>query len=235
MWLDLRSCWAFSVEMFLLRVAALLIWISLPFGIALAATLEDVRSSGVLQCGVDADAKGFSQKDVQGQWQGLNVDYCRGLAAAIIGDPRKVNFTGLASDERIEALQSGEIDILVSTLKVGAVLELKDGLLAVAPIYIVESGGTIVSYAPIVRQGDDQWFAVAQWTRHALVLAADRQNQGKIAASLDALQVVGLEPGWCTRIIAAVQDIVQMMNRSGLDGPQNTMISQGGLLWAPQP
>lgn len=77
-----------------------------------AATLESVQERGYLQCGVTTGLPGFSSADSKGHWQGLDVDLCRGVAAAVLGDASKVKFTPLTAKERFTALQSGEIDIL---------------------------------------------------------------------------------------------------------------------------
>jgi general L-amino acid transport system substrate-binding protein len=78
-----------------------------------AATLEDVRSRGILVCGVNTALAGFSAPDSKGVWRGLDVDYCRAIAAAVLGDPAKVRFSPLTAALRFTALQSGEIDVLL--------------------------------------------------------------------------------------------------------------------------
>ncbi|HPE60649.1 MAG TPA: amino acid ABC transporter substrate-binding protein [Thiolinea sp.] len=77
-----------------------------------ATTLETVKEKGYLQCGVSQGLPGFSNPDDKGNWTGLDVDYCRALAAAIFGDAEKVRFTPLSAKERFTALSSGEIDVL---------------------------------------------------------------------------------------------------------------------------
>jgi len=79
---------------------------------AQAGTLEDVKKAGVVKCGVSTSLAGFSAADDKGNWKGLDVDVCRGVAAAILGDATKVKFSPLTAKERFTALQSGEIDIL---------------------------------------------------------------------------------------------------------------------------
>jgi general L-amino acid transport system substrate-binding protein len=79
---------------------------------AQAGTLEDVIQRGTLSCGVSTGLAGFSQKDENGQWSGLDVDVCRAVAAAVLGDAEKVQYKPLTAKERFTALQSGEIDIL---------------------------------------------------------------------------------------------------------------------------
>ncbi|MCB0118964.1 MAG: amino acid ABC transporter substrate-binding protein [Anaerolineales bacterium] len=75
-------------------------------------TLETVKARGNLICGVNAQVPGFGYVDESGNYSGFDVDYCRALAAAIFGDPSKVEFRPVTASERFTALQSGEIDIL---------------------------------------------------------------------------------------------------------------------------
>jgi len=79
---------------------------------ASAATLDDVKAKGFVQCGVSQGLPGFSNPDADGNCSGLDVDLCRGIAAAIFGDGDAVKFTPLSAKERFTALQSGEIDVL---------------------------------------------------------------------------------------------------------------------------
>ena len=79
---------------------------------AQAGTLSDVKAKGYLDCGVSTGLAGFSQKNEKGEWSGLDVDVCRGVAAAVLGDAGKVKYKPLTAKERFTALQSGEIDIL---------------------------------------------------------------------------------------------------------------------------
>jgi len=79
---------------------------------AAAATLDEVKGRGELRCGVNIALAGFSAPDDRGEWQGLDVDFCRAVASAIFKDPTKVKFVPLSAKERFTALQSGEIDLL---------------------------------------------------------------------------------------------------------------------------
>ena len=87
---------------------------AVAFGVssADASTLENVQKKGVLTCGTNADTAGFSLPDSAGVWRGFDVDYCRAVAAAVLGDAQKVKFIPLTPKDRFTALQSGEIDIL---------------------------------------------------------------------------------------------------------------------------
>jgi general L-amino acid transport system substrate-binding protein len=75
-------------------------------------TLDAVRRKDFVQCGVTTGVAGFSAPDAQGQWRGLDVDVCRAIAAAVLGDAAKVRFTPLTAAQRFTSLQSGEIDVL---------------------------------------------------------------------------------------------------------------------------
>ena len=77
-----------------------------------AATLDDVKARGSLACGVSTGLPGFSAQDSSGNWTGLDVDTCRAVAAAVLGDATKVKFVPLTAKERFTALSSGEIDML---------------------------------------------------------------------------------------------------------------------------
>ena len=79
---------------------------------ASAQTLEAVQQKGYIQCGVSTGLAGFSNTDDAGEWTGLDVDFCRAMAAAIFDDPAAVRFSPLSAVERFTALQSGEIDVL---------------------------------------------------------------------------------------------------------------------------
>jgi general L-amino acid transport system substrate-binding protein len=76
-------------------------------------TLDMVRQRGALNCGVNAGLPGFSQSDAKGNWRGLDVDYCKAIAAAVLGDPTKVSYLPMTTKSRFAALHSGEIDVLV--------------------------------------------------------------------------------------------------------------------------
>jgi general L-amino acid transport system substrate-binding protein len=76
------------------------------------ATLKAVKDRGVLSCGVSQGLPGFSAPDDTGKWSGLDVDFCRALAAVILNDPLKVKYVPLSAKDRFTALQSGEIDVL---------------------------------------------------------------------------------------------------------------------------
>lgn len=86
---------------------------TLPATAAFSQTLKTVKDRGVLNCGSNVGLAGFGLPDAQGNWTGLDIDFCRAIAAAIFNDPTKVKFVPLTAQARFTALQSGEADILV--------------------------------------------------------------------------------------------------------------------------
>ncbi|NGN99386.1 transporter substrate-binding domain-containing protein [Grimontia sp. S25] len=75
-------------------------------------TLEKVKNAGVISCGVSTGLPGFSNPNANGEWEGIDVEFCQAMAAAVLGDKSKVKFVPLTAKERFTALQSGEIDVL---------------------------------------------------------------------------------------------------------------------------
>ena len=97
----------------ILLPAAALIAVTCALSPAAAGdTLSQMKSRGTLLCGVSRDIAGFSTKDASGHWSGLEVDFCRAVAAAVFNDAKKVTFVPLRASERFLALKSGRIDLL---------------------------------------------------------------------------------------------------------------------------
>jgi general L-amino acid transport system substrate-binding protein len=102
------------------RVLAAAAGISLLAGTggALAGMLETVKARGTVICGVHGSRAGFSIVDSKGSWTGLDVDTCRALAAAVLGDAGKTQFVKTTSQTRFPSLQTGEVDILTNNVTV---------------------------------------------------------------------------------------------------------------------
>ena len=98
----------------LLHLAALglVAFLSVSPAAAEANLLETIRARGYLVCGVGDGPKGYSTVNAQGVWSGINIDFCRALAAAVLSNKDAVRFRLLTPAERFSALQSGEIDVL---------------------------------------------------------------------------------------------------------------------------
>jgi general L-amino acid transport system substrate-binding protein len=74
---------------------------------------DTIKARGSIACGVNVGTAGFSLVGPDGVWRGLDVDFCRALAAAVLGDPNKVRLVPLTAEQRFPALQAGEIDVLI--------------------------------------------------------------------------------------------------------------------------
>lgn len=83
----------------------------LASGVQAGATFDAIKAQGYVQCGVNTSLPGFSAP-IDGVWQGLDVDVCRAIAAAVFGDSEAVRYTPLTAAQRFTALQSGEVDVL---------------------------------------------------------------------------------------------------------------------------
>jgi hypothetical protein len=224
-------------------VLALLLFLFGALAEAMARTLDDVRSSGVVTCGLDPAKPGLSQQDANLVWSGIYVDLCRAIAAAVFADPTRTNLVSLAPEEGVVALQSGEIDVLMQTGAMQSGKDSADGLMWVLPI-LHEKNSSLASYAPVVRQGDDQWFQVIREVEYQLIRAA---VQGITQAGARAPMEQGLETeqellslGFArnsrVEIIAAVGNHAEILVRNfgaGTDTGVNAVWSKGGLHWAP--
>ena len=85
---------------------------ALAGGVASAATLDDVKARGKLNCGVTTGLVGFAAPDANGNWEGFDVAVCRAVAAGVLGDPSAVEFVPTTGKTRFTALASGEVDML---------------------------------------------------------------------------------------------------------------------------
>src|SRR6201997_5129200 len=150
-------------------VAALL---AVGISSASAATLGTVRQRGTLVCGVSTGFAGFSAPDSQGNYKGLDVDYCRALAAGVLGDATKVRYVALTAQNRFTALQSGEIDVLyrnsTQTYLRGTTLGLREG-----PVNFYDGQGFVVkkdSGVKDLKGLNGATVCVAQGTTHEVTL-----------------------------------------------------------------
>jgi len=99
---------AFCAAMLVLTLAAL------P-GAEAGEVLKGVKARDQLRCGVSEGIPGFSEQDAEGRWRGLDVDFCRAVAAAVLGDPDKVELIPLRTSARFPALQTRRVDLLLGS------------------------------------------------------------------------------------------------------------------------
>lgn len=150
--------------------------------------LNSVKARGQLRCGVSEGILGFSERDVDEHWHGLDVDFCRAVAAAVLGDADKVEFVPLGASTRFPALQSRRIDLLLSnttwTLTREAVLKVQfpgilfydgQGFLVSDEVGIKTiadlKGATIcVAKGTTHRRNLEAYFAAKDWSMKPLVI-----------------------------------------------------------------
>lgn len=311
-------------------------------------TLDTIKSRDQLVCGVNVALAGFSSADSEGKWSGMDVDYCKALAAAVLGDASKVKYVPLNAQQRFTALQSGEIDILsrnttwtltrdaslganfVGTiyydgqgfmvkkdLKVASAKELNGATVCVqsgttteknltdfarankldikplvfekneaatgayhsgrCEAYTTDASGLaaertiaknpdehlilpeIISkepLGPLVRRGDDEFFAISKWVLNALIegeeygltqtnldekkTSDDPNIQRILGTAEDMGALLGLDKEWAYRALKATGNYGEIFERNvGKDSPLklerglNKLWNQGGILYAP--
>jgi general L-amino acid transport system substrate-binding protein len=313
-------------------------------------TVDAIKARGQLICGVNSGLAGFSAADSQGNWTGLDVDICKAIAAAMLGDASKVKYVPLNAQQRFTALQSGEIDILSrnttftltrdaslgmhitattyydgqgfmvpSKGKIKSAKQLKGATVCVQSGTTTEKNLTDFSRAnkldikpvvfekqeaatgayfsgrcqayttdasglastrnkeaktpadhlilpeliskeplgPMVRRGDDEFFAISKWVIYALVEA---EEYGITQANVDALKtktddpvvgrilgstedtgkLLGLDKSWAANAVKATGNYGEIFERNvgpkselGVPRGLNNLWSKGGIMYAP--
>ena len=312
-------------------------------------TLDAIKQRGQVVCGVNTGLAGFSAADSSGNWSGLDVDMCKAVAAATLGDATKVKYVPLNAQQRFTALQSGEIDMLsrntTFTLTRDGSLGLHqtvvtyyDGQGFMVPVkskiksakqlkgqtVCVQSGttteknltdysrannlgikpvvfekveaatgayfsGRCVAYTtdasglasvrnkeaknpadhiilpeliskeplgPMVRRGDDEWFAIVKWVIYGLLEAeeygvtqanvdqlktgaTDPVVQRLLGTTEDTGKLLGLDKEWMVRAIKTTGNYGEIFERNvgpksalGLPRGVNNLWNKGGLMYA---
>jgi general L-amino acid transport system substrate-binding protein len=121
---------------------------------AAETTLESVMAADVVMCGSNGGRAGFSALDSKGEWQGLDVDMCRAIAASVLGDATKIQMVKTSSQTRFTALQTGEIDVLLRNATWTLSRDSKLALDFVAPTFY-DGQGFMVSAAAGVSSIED--------------------------------------------------------------------------------
>ncbi len=312
-------------------------------------TLDAIKARGQVVCGVNTGLAGFGVADSSGKWSGLDVDVCRAVAAAVLGDAEKIKYVPLSAQARFTALQSGEIDVLSRNTTFSLTRDASLGLHQTVVTYFdgqgfmvptkskitsakqlkgqtvcVQSGttteknlndyakanslniktvvfekveaatgayfaGRCIAYTtdasglasvrnkeardpkehvilpeliskeplgPMVRRGDDEWFAIVKWVIYGLIEA---EEYGITAANADSLKttsqdpvvqrilgttedsgkLLGLDKEWMARAIKTTGNYGEMFERHlgpksaiGLPRGLNNQWNKGGLMYA---
>jgi general L-amino acid transport system substrate-binding protein len=138
---------------FLPVLAVLGITLMSPPGLA-GDTLAAIQSRGVLRCGVSEGIPGFSYQDAKGRWRGMDVDFCRAVAAAVLGSPEKVQFLPLKASTRFIALNTRKIDLLARNTSWTLVREATLGLQFPAVLYYDGQGFLVPAKARVKKPVD---------------------------------------------------------------------------------
>ncbi|MCK9516036.1 MAG: amino acid ABC transporter substrate-binding protein [Ottowia sp.] len=136
-------------------------------------TYDTVRERGYVQCGVNSGLGGFALADSKGEWKGLDIDMCRSIATMVFGDASKFKVTPLTTQQRLTALQSGEIDVLTRNTTATMSRDTTQGLMS-AGINYYDSQGVIVKKdlgVSSVTELDGATICVLQGTTTELNLA----------------------------------------------------------------
>ena len=171
-----------------------------------AATLDDVKARGTLRCGVNGELPGLSYKDANGVWTGLDADFCRAVAAAVLGKADKVTFVPLNNSDRFDALRQGEVDLLSRNTTWTLSRDLDLGMAFVGILYhdgqgfMVPRGTNILSAVELSRKkicaiedSTSPANAEAFFTRNrmqldlVLVKGADASKAAYLAGKCDAI------------------------------------------------
>lgn len=134
-------------------IAALAVSVSTTAGFA-GETVDTVKKRGKVICGVNGNRAGFSALDSKGQWAGMDVDTCKAIAAAVLGDGKKVEFVKTTTQTRFTALQTGEVDVLTRNVTWTLGRDSKLGIDFVAPTFY-DGQGFMVSKKLGVRSVKD--------------------------------------------------------------------------------
>ena len=313
-------------------------------------TLDAIKARGQVICGVNVGLAGFSAADSNGAWSGMDVDTCKAIAAATLGDASKVKWVPLNAQQRFTALQSGEIDVLARNTTFSLTRDASLGLHMTAVTYYdgqgfmvpvkgkvksakqlknatvcVQSGTTteknLTDYSkannlgmkpvvfekqeavnaayfsgrcqayttdasglasvrnkeakdpkehlilpeliskeplgPMVRRGDDEWFAIVKWVIYGLVEAEENGvNQANVEAMAkdskdpvvmrltgngeDTGKLLGLDKDWMVRAVKAVGNYGEIFERNvgpktalALPRGVNNLWNKGGIMYAP--
>ena len=312
-------------------------------------TVDAIKARGQMVCGVNTGLAGFAAADSSGKWSGLDVDVCKALAAATLGDAEKVKYVPLNAQQRFTALQSGEVDVLARNTTFSLTRDASLGLsMTVANYYdgqafmvpvkskmksakqlkgqtvCVQSGttteknltdyskannlgikpvvfekveaatgayfsGRCIAYTtdasglasvrtkeakdpnehvilpdliskeplgPMVRRGDDEWFAIVKWVMYGMLEAEEygvtQANVDQMKSSTDPVvqrmlgggnedtgKLLGLDKEWLARAIKAVGNYGESFERNvgpktplNLPRGVNNLWNKGGLMYA---
>jgi general L-amino acid transport system substrate-binding protein len=149
-------------------------------GSAASGVLERVKQRSKVTCGVNKDVPGFGFVTTEGTFSGFDVDYCRVIAAAVLGDSSAVDFKPLDANQRFPALQSGEIDVLVRNTTFSASRDGADGATFATPTFYDGQGLMVKASSTFkaLKDFQDTAICVLAGTTNELNLASQFAARG---------------------------------------------------------
>lgn len=193
-----------------------------------SGTLESVKKRGKLNCGVSGGLAGFSATNSKGTWVGIDVDVCRAVAAAVLGDAKKVKFVSLTAKERFTALQSGEIDVLSRNTTWTATRDTSLGI-NFAGVNYYDGQGFLVSKKLGVKSAlklNGASVCIQAGTTSELNLAdyfkANNMKYKTLTYDTSAQSRVGFEAGRCDILTSDASQLYSL--RSQLKKPNSAMV-----------
>jgi general L-amino acid transport system substrate-binding protein len=142
-------------------------------GAQAGATFDAVKSKGVVTCGVNTGVAGFSIPDARGAWSGIDVDLCKAIAAAVLGDATKTKYVPQTAAQRFTSLQTGEIDVLTRNTTITLIRDASLGLFQAGINYYDGQGFMVKKSLNVktIKELDGATICAAQGTTHELNLA----------------------------------------------------------------
>jgi general L-amino acid transport system substrate-binding protein len=202
--------------------------LALASTISSADTLENTVKNGKLSCGLNTGLPGFAAPDSSGVWTGLDVDVCRAVAAAVLGDANKVNYAHLNAKERFTALQSGEIDVLARNTTWTASRDVSLGLNFTGVNYY-DGQGFLVSKKLGVKSAKElsgATFCIQAGTTTELNLTdyfkANKMEYTPITYDTSAQTIQGFEEGRCDALTSDASQLYGL--RTQLKDPASAIV-----------
>jgi general L-amino acid transport system substrate-binding protein len=210
------------------KIALILGAAALVPNLASASTLEQVVKKDSVACGVSTGIPGFSATDSKGVWKGLDVDLCKSVAAAVLGDASKVKYIPLTAKERFTALQSGEIDVLVRTTTWTATRDTSLGL-NFAGVNYYDGQGFLVSKdlgVTSAKELDGASFCIQSGTTSELNLTdyfiANKMEYKAVTFDTSGQTIDAFKKGRCDAVTSDASQLYGL--RQKMDDPNSAIV-----------
>ncbi|AXH13104.1 amino acid ABC transporter substrate-binding protein [Halarcobacter bivalviorum] len=196
--------------------------------VSMADTLDDTKKKGYLSCGLNTGLAGFAAPDTDGVWKGIDVDFCKAVSAAVLGDASKVKYAHLNAKERFTALQSGEIDVLARNTTWTATRDTSLGLNFIGANYY-DGQGFLVSKKLGVKSAkelDGAAFCIQAGTTTELNLTdyfkANKMEYTPVTYDTAAQVIEGFKAGRCDVVTSDASQLYAL--RTQLKDPSSAFV-----------